>query len=277
MYVISILSILVLACLAGRAARRSAVGPARNGLAAALALSTLALIPGTAALAAGPSSVPFATLWVVEPQAPQVEATLVPKGGTITRARLLPLRLVSPEREIRSQAGIPLAPAGAQMIALSSRIGIYCVADPPTRWGGFSNRKFPCFVDSDGDGRVESYFSKQSAHQNMFLIQGKLPADREPVAPTRVVDIPPADLKNGPLILVCFDGIGDWTKTLRIFSYVGSDTEHTVFGPNHDIKLNTLPATLELFGGRIEILSTAGTAATFRVSKSFPPQPALFY
>ena len=239
-------------------------------------LAAAVMAPQQRGDAAGSHRIAFATVWTVAPGQTWSEARTIARHSAVVEARLLPRRLVAPAADVRDRQGQLLAPREAQLIALQSRVGIYCLAEPGTHMSAFRNRAFPCFVDQDGDGRVESWFNARSLRSDMLLLLGTLPEQRAEVAPTAIAEAAPADLRSGPSISLDFEGLMSLSHNLRFFTRVGQGGDRTVFGPPYDVSAGALPAKLDILGASFNLIAVTDGQVRLEMIRPFDGRAIVF-
>ena len=185
-------------------------------------------------------------------------------------------------------------PAGAPLYELNShavRGRLYCTLDdtittvrtrqPRSNMLATVNPNAPtttqaCFVDNDNDGRFEEMSplsGNGSANRPRFGGMIVLKYDIEPIAyspsATPISRTSPIGvrLKNNRLQVV---GIVDYTLTTTL----SQEGPYLLTNVSEAIPRD-LPATIEISGARIEVLSREGDAITYRLANGFPPDQSI--
>lgn len=98
--------------------------------------------------------------WIV-PAGTFADAKTVERGNVVFNVKPLPRKLYATTRDVTATGGQKLLPAGAQLYAM---IGIHLLAcsqaQGPEGYASHSSRI--CLLDSDGDGRFDSYFERNT-------------------------------------------------------------------------------------------------------------------
>jgi hypothetical protein len=253
-----------------------------------LAVLACALSAGEAWAAPGTINArSFELQWVFEPPALPNGDFWVPRRGTVIETRLLPTELYVTDDRVTAADGTILMGVGQQLIKLNARQPTAC-----SMFRGRTGRvviRRVCLVDTDNDGRYDSYFERALSTSN-FLVEwtGHIPENMDRIAATGLRTIPSAEMTDAPIIrllnLGFYDGgpsapvtaagvprnvinFGFEAGTARQQVRVGDDCMSD-FHPDYCAS-SAFPSQFRLAGLVLDLLERRGQEVRLRVAAPF--------
>jgi|GEM_PF-5246785 len=233
-------------------------------------IAALALLSGTAAgvfafagpaLGQRPQRPPpesFAVMWQVVPDRPVAPTLWVTVRNTITSAKLEPRRAFALDAEARAADGALLLPAGAPLIWLAARTMAACGAEPPRERGltavwQFGTDRYICFTDQDRDGRFDQTFPMRTGTFGFLFGAGRLPRERQTIAPVAYSERSPDSVPNPPRLYVRYENFASFVGLL-IFQVCFAERGVAVcLNPQARVRHSEIPVEFELLGGRFRV------------------------
>ncbi|MFM5893626.1 MAG: hypothetical protein ACKOQM_04240 [Novosphingobium sp.] len=216
--------------------------------------------------------------WVTPSPAQAEQRVTLKAGQSAAFSALVPKRnLVSAEPFLDSQGKV-LIPQGTHFIdadiVWGKNIGLPVACSIERQKG---NESHLCLVDTDRDGRFESYM-KLYANSDYFFMAIARPSPKSGksgIALSVEESSPPiiADVK------LYFENRADWVK-VNVFHFCVFSFNQSVLGMKHaeprcspmkvEVKDGQYPKVFSYLGGSVEFLSGSGDTVTVRIS---PPGP----
>lgn len=245
-------------------------GAPRAWLAAALALAGLGLSAAAAAQERPPI---YRMVWNVRPQGLVGETRIIRPAERALTLALTPPALFRTAQDVRDAQGEVLAPAGTQFVGLLSAARIACTIHQMERRGVeqalfLGSLKRICLIDADRDGRFERRFLRSTNGQAFFLLRGRLSDRQQPIEPVALIEEDVGSLRGAPTIQVKLDRGSEADQRVILTMEVGGDGHGFALGPRLVRRAPSLPATFDLYGGRIEVAPQPD--GTFRVRTLAP-------
>lgn len=215
------------------------------------------------------------TLYDIQSDVRQEGERQVSSYGLIVKQLLYPRGLAELVEPVSVRPVDPVLPIGLRLIAVSSTAAaIRCTLTANARilFGNFHT----CLVDSDRDGRFESYFTATNSVPGLVSITGRVPKKLKPLAmPVAYRDIDPA-LYDQKLIVAIqwWGGPNLWGyKQFKVVLGGVGDAVTDLAGPGVVVKPTEFPKNMEILGSKFTALSEKDGVLSVWVEKSMPSQP----
>lgn len=184
----------------------------RRGL--VLAATAGALLAGAGQAAAQDAPRHYELNWIIGPHQIPSGDFWVRKMGQIVETRLLPPELYAAEAPVAAADGTLLMAAGQQIARLRARQLIACnIRRGP---GGRASSKRVCLVDTDNDGRFDSYFERGTGGYYWFELSGEIPERMRGIAAPAFRTLPPGEMADAPILRLHFERILDGGLTIPV-------------------------------------------------------------
>lgn len=256
------------------------------------ALVLTGLVLAATALPAGAEDRPFYTTdWTVgapltaAPFAPAARPAAdgfmaVAQGEVFLASRLLPPGAARLLGDARDDKGKVLLPAGTELFGLRIKQGrVYCSVEQrnpsmmPSMLFGSKGFGHTCLIDGDSDGAFEATFTAKGQIKGLPNFQSRMPKNPKPVAPLRYETIDPAAMQTVYFVGVEYRANNNLGGN-EVFDLVyGTAEKRGKLTARMLIKGKSVPASLEVMGGRFTLRGSANDVAAIRVDRSFPAQP----
>ena len=216
--------------------------------------------------------------WVTPSPAPAEQQVTLKEGQSVAFSALVPKRnLVSAEPFLDSQ-GKMLIPQGTHFIdadiVWGKNVGLPAACSIERQKG---NESHLCLVDTDRDGRFESYM-KLYANSDYFFMSIARPSPK----PGKAAIALNLDSANSPMVAdvkLYFENRAEWVK-VNVFHFCVFSFNQSVLGMKHaeprcssmkvEVKDGQYTRGFNYLGGSVEFLSGSGDTVTVRIN---PPRP----
>jgi hypothetical protein len=167
----------------------------------------------------------FQVAWTVPALPTEPRMITVGRDRVIYRASLLPERLFVVDEAVRGGDGTVLAPAGTQFLLMDWPSLLVCSAGRyQTGLLGAGNKV--CLLDEDGDRAPDTTFRGNDAYSGWFVMNRRMPAQRDPVQAVTLREVDPAQLANKPEFRL---RVSHWPNERRGFYLSGEVSGETGF------------------------------------------------
>jgi hypothetical protein len=220
------------------------------------------------------------TVWLIQPGEPSQDSRPVHRGDPILEQRLLPSGLATLDAAFDGgEVKRPFA-AGTQLFQVLYRsAAIYCAFQYKAPngllalWSPTTTGTQLCFVDSERDGRFESYFVASNATPSLPGIYGPLPKVLKQMTPLAYSVAEPASFGGDLTVSIVYTGKGLINNVRRYAVFFGSKERRQRLTADEKSNGKDFPLKVEAMGASISILSGSGQDIVARVDRPIPPQP----
>ena len=203
----------------------------------------------------------------------------VAQGEVFMASRLLPPSAARLVADLKDNKGKLVFAAGTELFGLKiAGQRIYCSVEQrnpslmPSMLFGSRGFGHTCLIDSNSDGAFEGQFTAKGQIKGLPNFMDRVPKKPKPVSALRYVEMDPAAMQT-----VFFVGVEYRANN----NLVGNEIFDLVYGTAEkkgkltqrmSIKGKTVPASLEVMGGRFTLQGSANDVALIRVDRPFPAQ-----
>lgn len=175
-------------------------------------LSLALVILASGAVAGAPND--YHLVWRIAEPSAQKGANWYREQSELSFANLRPDGLSAASGEIRTPDGKLVAPAGLQFYLMSAPRPLVCSLEKGAE-GSVSASRRVCLVDGNDDGQVDAFFTR-GHDREWFMLNGRLPARLDPIAPIRLTDLAPDRATRKPYLSFHYQRYLDGGLTLPI-------------------------------------------------------------
>lgn len=224
----------------------------------------------------------FTMVWRIVPQTELGEAKLFKSNDTVTRARIVPWKIVTTTAASLTTAGVEILPAGSQLAVLDGPFPVACntfianrseVAGLPL---GPPKNNYICLMDRNADGSFESFTRLRSLLMTAFVGVFRDPKPKGNLAPVRYQAGNPAVWLGREFAEFRYLG-KTMGGTYRFgMTPIRENDNNVVFlhiRADQKVSEDSLPARFKAFGAEFEILGIEQGRPRMRAITPFPEQP----
>jgi hypothetical protein len=203
----------------------------------------------------------------------------VRSGDVFLRHRLLPKAAAILDADLKDEAGKTILTKGSQMFALEVEgVDIFCDANQKSPsamtallvGGGFKN---VCGVDSDRDGRFDSYFSARSLIKGLPSIEGKLPKVAKKSNNVVYRRVEPSTMTAQYFVGIEFEGKPLLYDRRNFRITFGEGNNHKSLSDWSYLKGGSYPQSMELLDSKFTLVSEKDGTLEIKIDREMPSQP----
>ena len=230
----------------------------------------------------------YSTSWVTGEPIAELDKPLpaigeeagIKHGDIAMAARLYPQEIAYLAAQIVDGDGDELAPAGSELYALRTNSGkAFCLTGSQkisafaSAMLGDSGAKQTCFVDGDGNGTFESFFTARSSVRGVPNFTGRTSKKPKLIVETRYETKPIENMQAIFFVALEYRGNTNLQGNHIFETIFGSGSTKENLTSRMVIKAGELPAQVNFLGGQFELLEGGGNSATIRVVKPVERRP----
>jgi hypothetical protein len=207
-----------------------------------------------------------------------IQAGAVPSGEReiasrdyVIKQRLLPSGLAELVEPTTLKSGVSL-PAGTQLLEVQTASAVvYCAERTVFSFVGSAQI---CLIDSDHDGRFESWFTARSATNGIITISGQFPKRPKLLTSTTAYRaVEPSQFKSDLFVAIQWRDYITLSAVESFLVVFGREGETSALSAPHSVKSAELPREVAVMGSRFTALSKTAGKLRVRVDAAMPHQP----